>query len=52
MMAMSLTGGELCEYVRGLAESWWPAREIVADSLARREEYHPSGEVCFRLFLA
>ncbi|CAM9685553.1 unnamed protein product [Ascophyllum nodosum] len=43
--AMSLTGGELCAYVRGLAMSWWPARSIVAESLARRKEEHPSGQI-------
>lgn len=43
--AMSLTGGELVRYVQGLAQSWWPARAIVAESLAKRKEDHPSGEV-------
>ncbi|CAM9313090.1 unnamed protein product [Ectocarpus sp. 6 AP-2014] len=43
--AMSLTGGELCRYVQGLAKSWWPGRAIVAESLARRKEDHPSGEI-------
>lgn len=43
--AMSLTGGELCRYVQGLAKSWWPGRAIVAESLARRKEDHPSGKV-------
>lgn len=45
--AMSLTGGELCRYVQGLAGSWWPGRAIVAESLARRKKDHPSGEVRF-----
>lgn len=43
--AMSLTGGELSAYVRGLSTSWWPGRAIVAESLARRKEDHPSGEI-------
>ena len=43
--AMSLTGGELSSYVQGLSTSWWPGRAIVAESLARRKEDHPSGEV-------
>ncbi|CAN0414650.1 unnamed protein product, partial [Hapterophycus canaliculatus] len=47
--AMSLTGGELVRYVQGLARSWWPARAIVAESLAKRKEDHPSGEVRLRL---
>lgn len=47
--AMSLTGGELCRYVQGLAKSWWPGRAIVAESLARRKEDHPSGEVTWKL---
>lgn len=49
--AMSLTGGELCAYVRGLSMSWWPGRAIVAESLARRKEDHPSGEVCSYLLV-
>eukprot|EP00904_Undaria_pinnatifida_P009525 jgi/Undpi1/5702/HiC_scaffold_2.g00976.m1 len=43
--AMSLTGGELSSYVQGLSTSWWPGRAIVAESLARRKEDHPSGEM-------
>lgn len=43
--AMSLAGGELCSYVQGLAGSWWPARALVAEALARRHDDHPSGEV-------
>lgn len=45
--AVSLTGGELCRCVKKLATSWWPGRAIVAESLAKRKEDHPSGEVGF-----
>ncbi|CAM9910898.1 unnamed protein product, partial [Phaeothamnion confervicola] len=44
LRAMALTGGEFAEYVRGLAEGWWPARDMVAAALTKRREAHPSGQ--------
>jgi len=43
--AKEMTGAEFTETVRFYGLSWFPAREIVANAIKKRMEYHPSGEI-------
>lgn len=43
--AVRLVGGEFDECVANAAESWLPARAIVAEALKTRRDVHPSGKV-------
>ncbi|XP_068635452.1 uncharacterized protein [Aristolochia californica] len=43
--AMALAGSEFLENVRFHAQSWLPARTIVMECLAERENIDPSGEI-------
>lgn len=43
--AMSLTGKEFTDEVLFYARSWLPARHIVKEALAKRNEVHPSGQI-------
>jgi hypothetical protein len=42
---MELTGTEFLERLLGLVNSWWPARTIVEQALAKRYEIHSSGKI-------
>jgi uncharacterized UPF0160 family protein len=43
--AMALTLTEMQSCLVNMATSWWPARSIVEEALARAKMHHPSGEV-------
>lgn len=43
--ASDLAGSELASYITTLAKTWLPARSIVIDALAKREDVHASGRV-------
>lgn len=43
--AMALAAKELTDVICGYSEGWLPARVIVEDTLAKRSEVHPSGEI-------
>lgn len=43
--ASALTGEDFLGALAELAESWLPARALVADAVVRRHDVHPSGEI-------
>mmetsp|Transcript_23127 Transcript_23127/g.30047 ORF Transcript_23127/g.30047 Transcript_23127/m.30047 type:complete len:415 (-) Transcript_23127:200-1444(-) len=43
--AVELTGSEFTQYILDLANSWWPARDIVQRAILDRTNVHESGQV-------
>lgn len=43
--AMDLVGREFIDRVQYFIKSWWPARKVVVDAVAKRLSVHSSGEI-------
>ncbi|KAI8642725.1 metal-dependent protein hydrolase [Parasitella parasitica] len=43
--ASDMAGAELADYVKGLQESWLPARSLVVDALDKATDVHQSGRI-------
>lgn len=44
-LALDLVSREFIDFVSSLAESWWPARQLVEEAFRGRSASHPSGEL-------
>ena len=43
--ALEMVSKEFIDFVSGLAESWWPARQLVERAFTQRLSQHPSGQM-------
>jgi len=44
-VAMQLVGGEISEGIEFLGKVWWPKRLVLRDSVIKRKEFDPSGQI-------